>query len=316
MYATIALFLLLAYDKCMSLGLIEIRSVLVVARKRSLSAAAEELHISQPALSRRIAQAEDSLGVPLFERLPRGVAPTDACLAFLRHAEAALTAIDDAHEAALESRNESRRELALGFIEASCGPWMTDAVRQVMAAKPDTLPIFRPHITSEQVSADILSGEVKLGVRYRRDDNPLIESMTLFDDQLAVICAPQHPLTGRSDVTVDELARQQWLGYPVSQHGATSFNSILATRGFGAWRIISLDSARTQELLVAAGFGIALVRRANVARAIAEGQFVEIQTPVAASVPVMLAWRRDAHLGERSEMLREQLAVEAKRAHG
>lgn len=289
----------------MALDLSEVRSVVVAARRGSLSAAAGELHISQPALSRRIAQAEEALGVTLFERLPRGVAPNDACLAFLRYAEAALTAIDDAHEAALEVRNGSRRELSLGFIEASCGAWLTDAVRQVMEAKPDTIPIFRPHINSEQVSADILTGEVKLGVRYRCDDNPLIESLLLFDDPLTVICAPDHPLAGRKDVSIDELARQQWLGYPVSQHGSASFNSILASRGFGAWRIIPLESARIQEQLVAAGFGIALVRRANVSRAIADGQFTEIQTPVAASVPVTLAWRRDTHLGERGEMLRD-----------
>ncbi|RYE37512.1 MAG: LysR family transcriptional regulator, partial [Hyphomicrobiales bacterium] len=68
----------------MGLGLVELRSVISAARLGSFGRAAAALHVTQPALSRRIAEAEASLGVQLFERLSRGVRPTDACLAFLR----------------------------------------------------------------------------------------------------------------------------------------------------------------------------------------------------------------------------------------
>jgi DNA-binding transcriptional LysR family regulator len=295
----------------MSMDMVEIRSVVVVARTKSFSAAARELHISQPALSRRIAQAEESLGVSLFERLPRGAMPTDACLAFLCYAETALASIKDAHEAARETGNETRRELAVGFVEAVCDPWLTSALREVVAQEPDTRLIFRPHILSEDVSADVLSGEVKLGIRYRRDDHPLLESINLFQDRLTVICAPDHVLAGRSTVSVEELARQQWLGYPVSPQRANSYNAILSRRGFGAWQVVPLDSVLVQEQLVSAGFGIALVRHTRVARQLKEGTLVEIDTPIAASVPVALAWRRNAHLGKRGEMLRDRIIANA-----
>lgn len=62
------------------------RSFLAVAETGSLSAAARQLHLSQPTLGRHIAELEAALGLPLFTRQPRGLAPTEAASALLPHA--------------------------------------------------------------------------------------------------------------------------------------------------------------------------------------------------------------------------------------
>src|SRR5262245_44673577 len=89
----------------MPLELANLRAVLTAARLGSFSRAAEALNITQPALSRGIAEAESALEVQLFERRPRGVQATEACLAFIGHAETALNSIENGREAVRETEN-------------------------------------------------------------------------------------------------------------------------------------------------------------------------------------------------------------------
>src|SRR3569833_1182681 len=76
-----------------------LRTFVVVARTGGFSAAAEALRRSQPAISRRVAQLEADVGVPLFDRTPGGVLLSDAGRALLLHAERVLAALDDAQAA-------------------------------------------------------------------------------------------------------------------------------------------------------------------------------------------------------------------------
>src|SRR5687768_16416348 len=104
----------------MALGIPELRSISLAARLGSLSRTADALNITQSALSRRIAEAERSLGITLFDRLPRGVKPTEACLAFLQHAEIALTSINEGREAALDVQKRRMQAISIGVLEVLC----------------------------------------------------------------------------------------------------------------------------------------------------------------------------------------------------
>lgn len=83
----------------------QLQSFVAVAEEGHLGRAARRLHISQPPLSRRIAGLEDELGVPLFERTPKGMALLPAGETLLPRARSILAAVDDA---AAEVRRGSR----------------------------------------------------------------------------------------------------------------------------------------------------------------------------------------------------------------
>lgn len=294
----------------MALALSELKAVSVAARLGSLSRAADALNLSQPALSRRIAEAEKSVGITLFERLPRGVRATEACLAFLSHAEIALTSIDDGVTAALQSRNGAAQRLPIGLLEVFCTNLITDSVRTVLSRYEVANIDFKVTNWSTEISSDLMSGRTKLGLRYRKDSSPQLESIWLADDPVIVACSPSHPLARRDNVTVEDLESSQWVGAPMAIDRVSEFyNEGLRFLGFENWQTMDVATIYARIRLVEAGFGIALVRKACVESELQSGKLVELHTPLSMSLPIFLTWRRGAHLGGMAEEILRELKM-------
>jgi DNA-binding transcriptional LysR family regulator len=301
----------------MGLALIDLKSVVVAARAGSLGRAAVVLNITQSALSRRIVEIEAEVGVQLFDRLPRGVRPTHACMAFLRHAEIALASIADALAAAKGAKASRTQEISVGFLDVLCDEMLLSACRAAMARFPNTTVLFKSSATSRQVSEEILAGRVKLGLRYRRDEDAHVESAWIKDDAIIVACSPSHPFAKRGRATIEQLEREQWLGYPTPSGGASeSYNDTLALRGFGGWKTMALDSFHTQIKLLEGGFGVALLRRECIRSQLENGRLLEIETPLPVATPIYLTWRRNGYLGEVGEYLRERICKPAGAGNG
>lgn len=292
----------------MPLGLPELESISLAARLGSLSRTAEALNITQPALSRRITEAERSLGVKLFDRLPRGVKPTAACLAFLRHAEVALASISDGRDAALDVQNRRAREIAISLLEIFCDTLLLDACRATSAAVEGTSISFNIAITSTEVSTDLLSGGTRLGLRYRRDTSPQFDSVWLADDPVVAVCAPSHPLAAARRATIEQLEQVQWIGDPIAMdRDTTALLGAMSQTGFQNWNTMSAPTIFSRIALAEGGFGVALVRRACVQNQLLRGTVIELDTPLNSDIPVFLTWRRGSYLGEAGEHLRNEL---------
>jgi len=285
----------------MPLELGDLRTVSVAARLGSFSRAAEASNLSQPAFSRRIADIERALGVTLFERLPRGVRPTEACVAFLRHAEIALNSIEEARAAALEVGGRRAREVALGVLENLCEPGLIAACKALGEAMGATV-LFRPRSLSAEISADLLAGATQLGLRYNRDPDPQLEAMWVADDPFVVACGSSHPLAAAGRATMDDLERAQWIGNPAAIEGA-DFDD-LPSAVFRGWSAMRMAPIFARLKLLEAGCGLAMVRRDCIREQIARGVVVELKTPLAFSIPVFLTWRRGVGLAEAAERVR------------
>lgn len=293
----------------MALDLLQLKAVSVAARVGSLTRTAEALNITQPALSRRIADAEKSLGVLLFKRLPRGVKPTEACLAFLRHAEIALASIDDGVEAALAAEKRRGPEVSISLLDALCDDALVAACKATMSEFELEEIGLRTHILSAQVSADLLAGAAKLGLRYRKDPRPHLDSLWVADDPIVVACSASHPFAAAGKATMDDLERTQWIGYPTPIDQTTSTTEdALRMVGLQGWKASDVTTLGARIQLIEAGFGVGLVRRAGILRNLRQGTMVELETPLAVSMPVFVTWRRGSYLGPAAELLRDQLA--------
>lgn len=293
----------------MPIGILELKSISLAARMGSFSSTAKALNVSQPALSRRITESERALGIKLFERLPRGVKPTEACIAFLKHAEVALTSINDGLDAALDIQHRRVQAVSVGLLEVFCDSLLLDACDATRTTIQGSSIAFSTSITSTEVSTDLLSGRTKLGMRYRRDTSPQLEAIWLADDPVVAACAPSHPLAAKGCATMEQLEQVQWLGYPTAMdRTTTAFLEGRSQTGYQNWKTMAVPTIYGRLRLIEAGVGIALVRRACIKLHIQRGSIIELDTPLNSSIPVFLAWRRGSYLGDAGEYLRDELA--------
>jgi DNA-binding transcriptional LysR family regulator len=191
----------------------------IVARK-SMRAAAQQLGVTQPALTKAIKRLEDSFGAPLFERQARGVTPTAYGLAVLRHARDLKSALVAAREEVAALKTGS-----LGLVKIGAGPsWQETILPQAITELRDARPGVRVHITGggdDQLKEQLKSGAldfVLAAVPEAPRLDPQLAWRPLMADQYIIIADVNHPLRRKSDVRPEDL-----LGYPWVLPPATAY---------------------------------------------------------------------------------------------
>src|SRR5262250_1418622 len=123
----------------MLMGLMELDQVeafVVIVRRGGFTRAAGALHLSQPAISRRVHLLEQELGAPLFERMRTGVILTDAGRAFLPHAEALLASLRDGIAAVDALRGVTRGAVTLAVVGTLASSTLTACLRRFRDVHP------------------------------------------------------------------------------------------------------------------------------------------------------------------------------------
>ncbi len=218
--------------------------------------AADELNLSQPALTRRVKKLEEHLKVSLFERTTRKVTLTYAGKALLPHARALLDYMDNAILSVQELAAHQK-----GVIKLSCIPTATFYFLPLVLEKFNSLyPNIRVHI-HEQATMDsldsLMSGETDFGINMNRVTHPQISFTPLVDEPYILVCRRDHPLATKKLVEWNELASHRLIGIR-----RTSGNRILIeqeiaqTAGTLEW-FYEVRHYSTAIGLVEAGLGIA-----------------------------------------------------------
>ena len=132
----------------------------VVSRTGNITRAAEQLHLSQPALSRRIAELEDEVGAPLFDRTGRRLTRTDRGMRFEAHAREMLDAYDRMKRDMAEAPEALTGRVRFGCVESFVADFAYDVVSRMHAE--------HPKVTFELYSAD--GDDIRAGLDQDRLD--------------------------------------------------------------------------------------------------------------------------------------------------
>lgn len=188
-----------------------LRYFMACVENRTMHATAQAVHISQPALSKAIAELEADLGVTLFDRLPRGVAPTPYGTTLFRYAK-----MIDSEVRRAVSEIDAMRGMTRGTIVVGVIPTMTavvgDVARSVISSYPGLKLKLRVAFSAELVPA-LLEGELDVALLLLpgQGSPPGLAFEPLIEAGPVLAVRRGHPLTERPQSSLRELAHYPWL---------------------------------------------------------------------------------------------------------
>lgn len=178
-----------------------------VAENSSFSNAAEQLHLTQPAVSKRIALLEAQLDCNLFDRIGRQITLTEAGRALLPHAQSVLQEIRDAKRHIQDLRGGVTGLLTMG-ISHHMGLHRLPSVLQKFTQQYPKVRLDIDFLDSEEAYERVLLGEVELGViTLAPEEKPSLQQIAIWKDELVVTVARNHPLAKQTRVNAKALSQ-------------------------------------------------------------------------------------------------------------
>ena len=178
---------------------------LAVAESGSFSTAAERLFITQPAVSKRIAQLEQQLGTRLFDRVGRRIRLTEAGEALLPRARQVLLDLEDMGRAISNLTGTVSGTLRIGTSHHIGLHRLPPVLRRFSREYPD-VKLDIHFIDSEEAWEAVLHGDLEMGVvTLPPQPDPRLHSQAVWQDPLVFMAAPEHPLALLDRVTLETL---------------------------------------------------------------------------------------------------------------
>jgi DNA-binding transcriptional LysR family regulator len=185
---------------------------LKIAERRNMTLAAAELHVTQPTLTKSIKLLEQELGVPLFQRLPRGMELTEFGRRLVRHAEAMQVQVGDA-----VSELESLKGGAGARVNIGAGPsWQRSHLPTAIAAALARNPGLRLRVVGGFDDA-LMRGLRRGDLDFVVAELPFAETASdlklemLTTDQLVVFCRADHPLATQERPSLEQTLQYPWV---------------------------------------------------------------------------------------------------------
>ena len=232
-----------------------LQAFIAVAEQQSFSLAAQQLFITQPAVSKRIAALELELDTQLFDRIGRQIHLTEAGRALMPHARRILDELADSRRAIHQLSGEVGGELALGTSHHIGLHRLPPILKEYTRRWPQVALNLR-FMDSEAACRAIEHGELELAVvTLPLHPGKQLRTELLWDDPLQVICALDHPLAAQGSASLAELAR-----HPALLPGPGTFTreiveQAFAPTGLELQQALSTNYLETLKMLTVIGLG-------------------------------------------------------------
>lgn len=182
---------------------------IAIAETGSFSAAGTRLHLTQPAISKRIAILEEQLNTPLFDRIGRHISLTQAGQTLLPRAQNILQEVSAAQRAIADLKGEIRGKLSIATSHHIGLHRLPPYLRDFSQRYPE-VSLDLHFLDSEQAYHEILQSRFELAVvTLATEDDPRITADKLWEDQLRFVASPNHPLAQTPKLTLAKLTPYQ-----------------------------------------------------------------------------------------------------------
>lgn len=229
-----------------------------LANLESFTKAAEELALSQPALSRSISRLEEEIGVPLFERKSRGAVLNRYGEIFLEHTNRALREISEAKQEINTMVDPFHGTISLAFIQPLGFSFVPDLIGEFQKKEPDVQFQLAQETTPEILSR-IESAEIDLGFCTPQGPNENLSSFPVMTQELYLIVHKDHRLADLEEVDLCEVAQEPFVLYKPEALLHDVVEKFCLSARFHPTKSFEAFEERTVAGLVGAKFGVALI---------------------------------------------------------
>jgi DNA-binding transcriptional LysR family regulator len=266
----------------------------IAATQLSFARAAEQLHLTHAAISLQIKQLEEVAGIEFFERIGKRVFLTEAGEVMLQYARQILQSLKEADESlsAIKGLKGGRLAVAVTSTAEYFAPALLAAFRK---SQPDVR--IRLLIDNRDTVGRLLAqNEVDLAIMGRPPADLDAESVAFAPHPLVVIAATDHPLAGRKQVRVEELAAETMIVREVGSGTRSALESFFTEHGVALRVGMEMGSNEAIKQAVVAGLGVALISRHTLGLELSSGRLALLEVE---GTPVMRRWHLVRHRNKR-----------------
>ncbi|QDT78366.1 Hydrogen peroxide-inducible genes activator [Gimesia maris] len=234
----------------------QLRYFLRVAERGNFTRAAEELMISQPALSRSIQKLEEELGQPVFERKTRSVALTEAGKLLQSRAQQVLTLLADT-KAEISDDGQSG-QIRVGAIPTIAPFFLPDLLRQFSAEFPKASLIVQED-TTDHLLKRCTQGEIDLAIIALPVPAKYLEVEELFEEELFLVLPPDHPLVNKPLIRLNDIKSYPFVLLDEAHCLSDNIVSFCRQRSFHPVAVEQTSQLAMVQELVSLSHGISMI---------------------------------------------------------
>lgn len=235
-----------------------LRTIKAIHEAGGLARAADQLNITQSALSHQIKGLEDQAGVELFIRRSKPMKLSAAGMKLLRLAERILPEVEAMQEdfAGLRAGKSGRLHIAIECH--ACFEWLFPVLEGFRKAWPDVDVDIRPGLSFDGLPA-LMREEVDLVVSSDPEDLSGVDFTPLFDYEPVFVASSQNPLAAKDYIEAEDLKDQMLITYPVDRTRLDVFTELLIPAGIEPRGTRQVELTAVILLLVASNRGVAVL---------------------------------------------------------
>ncbi|MGH1354103.1 MAG: LysR family transcriptional regulator [Thalassovita sp.] len=235
-----------------------LRTVKAIHEAGGMARAAEQLNITQSALSHQVKHLEDQTGVELFIRRSKPLKLSAAGMRLLRSADKILPELATLEEEfnGIVSGRAGRLHIAIECH--ACFEWLFPVLEQFRKAWSDVDIDIRPNLAFDALPA-LIKEEVDLVISSDPEDIPGVEFIPLFDYSPVFVASAQHPLAQKPYVEAEDFQDQTLFAYPVDRSRLDIFKLLLEPAGVEPAAIRRVELTPMMLLFVASNRGVAVL---------------------------------------------------------
>ena len=256
-----------------------------VARNLSFSRAAEELHLTQPAVSTQVKKLEEHAGLPLFEQLGKKIHLTPAGAEMLHASRIIIRQFEEVEETMTQFKGVSGGKLNVTVISA--GDYFFPRLLVEFARRHDGVTLNFGVCNREELLEQLTDNLTDLAIMVRPPLDMDTVNEAFAPHPYVVVAAADHPLAGKKRIPISRIAREPFV---VREKGSDTWNSM--EDGFGehlAQHNIAMEirSTETIKQAVMAGMGVSFLSAHTVSRELQAGSLTVLNVQ---GFPLMLNW--------------------------